>query len=77
MTQAERLLHRAHLRYQRQAMWPDRVALPCDEVRGVRYRYDVKDWLQEQRRQQRCAVLSGLRSNFWKAYVDTVVFMTK
>ena len=81
MTNAERLLHEAHLRYQRQQLARDttRAVQPLEstEVRDVRFRYSLPEWLQAQRLEQRRGVLTGLRSRFWSAYLDTIVFMSK
>lgn len=73
-TQVERLLHDAHLRYQRQQTAPDREhgTLPCPEVRGCRV--DAKHHIRP------LVMLphyfTGLRPNFWRAYLETMVFMS-
>jgi hypothetical protein len=69
----ERLLHDAHIKMQRQAMAPDAVAMPCSEVRGIR---------RERSKRERDAVwnpawMTGLRPNFWKAYFETLVHLSK
>lgn len=76
---ANRILHSAHLRFQRHAMRkdPDSQGLASEELRATRFRRDVPRWLEEQRLQQRLAVCSGLRPNFWKAYIQTLVYMSK
>jgi hypothetical protein len=68
-----RLLHDAHLRYQRQAMRPDKTYTASSEIRGVKRQPSRREldavWLSEW--------TTGLRPNFWKAYFDTLSFMTK
>ena len=76
----DRLLHDAHLRYQRQQLAPAADALPCNnanatpcpEVRGCRRAKGASE------RSSDAAVFkpewfTGLRPNFWKAYFDTLL----
>jgi hypothetical protein len=72
-----RVLHAAHLRFQQAALRPETVTLPCPEQRDTRFRYQPKQWLLAQRSAQLVAVLTGVRPNFWKAYMDTIVYMSK
>jgi hypothetical protein len=75
-----RLLHDAHLRYQRDALRPASQtdvnyvsALAASEIRGVTRQLSRREldmtfdpsWF------------TGLRPNFWKAYFDTLTFMAK
>lgn len=65
-----RLMHDAHLRYQRASLKADHVDLPTSEVRGVHeQRRVVQTWKPEW--------TTGLRPNFWKAYFDTLTYMAK
>lgn len=67
---AARLMHDAHLRYQRTMLKADHVELPCSEVRGVREARRVpQTWRPEW--------TTGLRPNFWTAYFDTLTYMSK
>ena len=71
----ERVLHDAHVRYQRQCTAPDaaarvtsRGAMPSSEVRGLR---------REMSKHERDVIwnpawMTGLRPNFWNAYFDTL-----
>jgi len=68
----ERMLHDAHLRYQRQQLSGDKVEIPCPEVRGCR-RVKTKSELQARNQQFRPEWFTHLRPNFWKAYFETLV----
>lgn len=68
----ERMMHEAHLRYQRQTLRGDHVDLPCDEVRGVR-RVMSKSELKS--REFRPEWFTHLRPNFWRGYFETLVVM--
>lgn len=69
----DKMLHDAHLRYQRQQMKADVVDIPCSEVRGVRREMSLRErnvvWLPEWS--------THLRPNFWKAYFDTLMYMSR
>lgn len=78
----DRLLHRAHLAYQREQLRPSADASPknnphagaCPEVRGVRRQQSIGErkaqvWQPHWQ--------TGLRPNFWKAYFDTLLYMGK
>jgi hypothetical protein len=70
----ERLMHQSHLRYQRASLAGDTrdkyvTSLPNSEVRGVRATLP---------RQEFCASwFTHLRPNFWRAYFETLVVMSR
>jgi hypothetical protein len=69
----QKLVHDAHLRYQRQQTAPDTVAMPSSEIRGCK---------REPSKRERDAVwnpawMTGLRPNFWKAYFETLSHFAK
>lgn len=70
----ERMMHEAHLRYQRQALAGDHVDLPCDEVRGVRRKMGVSELRS---REFKPEWFTHLRPNFWRGYFETLVVMSK
>jgi hypothetical protein len=69
----DRMLHEAHLRHQRQMLKADRMSLPCSEVRGCRRDPSAQErnvvWLTQWS--------TGLRPNFFKAYFETLEFMSR
>lgn len=78
MTWEERQLHMAHLRLQKQRLSPDKAkayvaALPCSEVRGVTRQVSKREATQ----QFDPSWFTHLRPNFWKAYFDTLIYMSK
>jgi hypothetical protein len=75
---AARLLHEAHLRYQRQMLKPDAsasyvAALPCSEIRGVTRQVSTREASAEFKPEW----FTHLRPNFWKAYFDTLIYMQR
>jgi len=69
----ERVMHDAHLRYQRQQLRPETQenyvsSLPCPEQRGCHE--DRRHHIKQQTWQSEWT--TGLRPNFWKAYFDTL-----
>jgi len=69
-TSVSKLLHEAHLRYQRSALRPESTALPCAEIRGTKCRnYPITAFKPEW--------FTHLRANFWRSYIDTLIFMSK
>lgn len=62
------MLHRAHLRYQRQMLKPssDRKSIPTEEIKGCRVVCTGRQRVFE------TSWFTGLRSNFWKAYFETL-----
>lgn len=69
----DRMMHDAHLRYQRQVLKADATGMPSTEIRGVKRVVSKREadvvWLSE--------LTTGLRPNFWKAYFETLSFMAK
>jgi len=70
----ERILHDAHLRYQRQQLRGDSVSLPCDEVRGVKRRMGASELRS---REFKPEWFSHLRPNFWRGYFETLIALSK
>lgn len=68
----ERMMHDAHLRYQRSMLTPQAqdkacvVTLECAEVRGCRVRSMPHQTFKPE-------WFTHLRPNFWKAYFDTLL----
>lgn len=75
--QLAKLQHDAHVRYQRNALRADAVHTAPTELRGVAFQHFLQEWLVKQRAAQLNAVCTGLRSNFWRAYVETIIYMSK
>lgn len=69
----DRMLHQAHLDYQRRQLAGDRHDMPSAELRGVKRECSV----HERETQFRMEWFTHLRPNFWKAYFDTLQFMAK
>ena len=79
----ERMMHDAHLRYQREALARAADASPkhnphgldCPEIRGVK-RKRSKMELRVMSEAPQAHWFTGLRPNFWKAYYETLLYMT-
>jgi hypothetical protein len=70
----DRILHDAHVRYQRDALRPDRVDMPCTEVRGVKR---VKGQSELRSEVFKPEWFTHLRPNFWTAYFETLVYCVR
>ena len=69
----DKMLHEAHLRYQRQQLRGDAVSLPSSEVRGVKRRR-TKSEIESYAQQFRPEWFTHLRPNFWRAYFETLMY---
>lgn len=71
----ERILHDAHLRFQREMLRQDEAAinakLPCPEGRGCHFR------MAKAKTTFRPEWFTSLRPNFWKAYFETLRYMSR
>jgi hypothetical protein len=74
-------MHDAHLKYQRAALAADAqncdnyvVALECPEGRGLRR---VASPLERKSQEFKLEWFTGLRPNFWKAYFETLEYMSR
>lgn len=75
MIDIAKMQHRAHLAYQRAELRKQRDAvaaklLDCSEVRGCKVRDIPQQPFQ-------LHWFTGLRPNFYRAYMDTVLFMQR
>jgi len=71
-----KLLHEAHVKYQRQQLAHERVTLPSSEVRGVSRRASQRE-RETYSQTFRPEWFTHLRPNFWKAYFETLIEMSK
>ena len=76
----QRIMHDAHLRYQRQQLAKDKAStgvngLPCPEQRGCRREMSTTE--RRKRETFDLAWFTGLRQNFYKAYFDTLHYMAQ
>ena len=70
MTDIERALHEAQLRFQRSQLRPEPTSLPCSEVRGVSYREPQSRTWQSQHQDYRPAGYWTVFCAHDKLYVD-------
>ena len=67
---AKRILHEAHLRFQRSKLKAEAIGIPCGEIRGVRVRSMLIQTFKPE-------WFTHLRPNFWRSYVETVLYMSR